>query len=103
MRRSPKWRRHFMGSAAPVLTAGRSEPAAPVRQSMDRFGSRAKNYLKAWFGGPAQRRLACAALMIGPIRHFEKEYSRVSDAEIRQKGLRLRGRARGGESLDKLL
>jgi preprotein translocase subunit SecA len=80
-----------------------AEPVPRVRQSMNRFGIRPVNYAKAWFGGPAQRRLARAALFIAPIRHFEKEYSRLSDAEIKQKGLRLKGRARGGESLDKIL
>ncbi len=41
--------------------------------------------------------------MIEPIRHWEKEFSRLSDAELRQRGLRLRGRARGGESLNRIL
>ena len=49
------------------------------------------------------RRLARAALMIEPIRHWEKEFSLLSDAELRQRGLRLRGRARGGESLNRIL
>src|SRR5205823_6794471 len=37
------------------------------------------------------------------IRYWENEYSRLSDGEIKQRGLQFRGRARGGESLDKLL
>src|SRR5262249_56198433 len=37
------------------------------------------------------------------IRYGESEFSRLSDAEVRQRGLQLRGRARGGESLDRLL
>src|SRR5206468_9285899 len=58
----------------------------------------------ALFGLPSQRRLARAALQIDKIRYWEKEFSRLADAaELKQTGLRLRGRARGGESLDRLL
>src|SRR5207302_10502273 len=59
--------------------------------------------LKALFGPPAQRRLARAALQIDSIRYWETEYERLSDAELRTRGLQLRGRARGGESLERLL
>jgi preprotein translocase subunit SecA len=52
---------------------------------------------------PAQRRLARAALQIDRIRQREKEFSRLNAAELRLAGLHLRGRARGGEALDKLL
>jgi preprotein translocase subunit SecA len=68
-----------------------------------RLGSGASNQLKALFGLPWQRRLARAALMVEPIRHWEKEFGRLSDDDLKQKSMRLRGRARGGESLDKIL
>ncbi len=55
------------------------------------------------FGLPSQRRLARAALAIDRIRYWENEYTRLNDVELRQRGLQLRGRARGGESLDRLL
>jgi preprotein translocase subunit SecA len=71
--------------------------------NFDRFGQRWWNYLKAWFGPPSKRRLAYAALQVPSIRYWEAEFARLSDAELRQKGLHLRGRARGGESLDRLL
>jgi preprotein translocase subunit SecA len=61
------------------------------------------NYLGALFGLPSQRRLARAALQIDRIRFWEGEFSRLTDAELKQRGLHLRGRARGGESLDRLL
>ncbi len=78
--------------------------AAPAPPSnVDRFGMRWWNHLKALLGPPSQRRLAHAALQIGPIRTWETEFSKLSDAEIRLRGLHLRGRARGGESLDHLL
>jgi preprotein translocase subunit SecA len=80
--------------------------ARPPRQryrSSGRLGPAWLNYLLAVFGGPAQRRLARAALKVDQIRHHEAEASPLSDAELRERGLRLRGRARGGESLDRLL
>jgi preprotein translocase subunit SecA len=54
-------------------------------------------------GTPSQRRLARGALQVDRIRHWENEYDRLNDVELRQRGLQLRGRARGGESLDRLL
>jgi preprotein translocase subunit SecA len=75
----------------------------PRPSSVNRFGSPWANYLKALLGPPSKRRLARAALLIDRIRHWEREFDRLSDAETREAGLRLRGRARGGESLDKLL
>lgn len=86
------------------MAAVSDKVAAPSRpKNFDRFGSRWWNYLKAWFGTPSKRRLAYAALQVGPIRGWEEEFTKLTDAEIRQKGLQLRGRARGGESLDHLL
>jgi preprotein translocase subunit SecA len=80
-----------------------TEPV-PTRQSgKNRLGFRWFNHLKAWCGTPAQRRLAHAALQVSPIRYWEKEYGKLNDQELRQRGLQLRGRARGGESLDRLL
>ncbi len=73
------------------------------RSVANRFGSRWANQLKALLGTPRQRRLARAALQIDRVRDWERQYDRMSDAEMRETGLKLRGRARGGESLDKLL
>jgi preprotein translocase subunit SecA len=69
----------------------------------NRLGRRGPNYLKALLGLPPQRRLAQAALQVDRIRYWEKQYSKLNDAELKQRGLQLRGRARGGESLDRLL
>jgi preprotein translocase subunit SecA len=77
---------------------------APLRESgKNRLGRRWSNHLKALLGTPAQRRLARAALQINTIRFWEKEFGALNDAELRQRGLQLRGRARGGETLDHLL
>jgi preprotein translocase subunit SecA len=54
-------------------------------------------------GLPSQRRLARAILQIDHVRHWESEFSRQSDAELKSHGLKLRGRARGGQALNRLL
>jgi hypothetical protein len=69
----------------------------------NRLGPRWLNHLRALFGTPSRRRLAQAALRVDRIRYWEQEYNRLSDDEVRQRGRQLRGRARGGESLDQLL
>ena len=73
------------------------------RNVRNRFGFRWTNYLRSWFGTPSQRRLAYGALQIGHIRYWEKQYATLTDKEILQTGWKLKGRARGGESLDVLL
>ncbi|GIW81177.1 MAG: protein translocase subunit SecA 2 [Gemmatales bacterium] len=69
----------------------------------NRMGSRWWNWLKSLVGLPSQRRLARAALRIDAVRYWEDEFLRLADDAIRQKGIRLRGRLRGGETLDQLL
>jgi preprotein translocase subunit SecA len=69
---------------------------------MSRLGSRWLNQFYRLFGSPSERRLARAALSIEKIRYWEKELSKLSDKELLAYGLKLKGRARGGESLDKL-
>jgi preprotein translocase subunit SecA len=78
-------------------------PPVVDRNVRGRCGPRWLNHIKALFGPPSQRRLAQAALQIDRIRYWEGEFSRLSDAEVKQRGQQLRGRARGGESLDRLL
>jgi preprotein translocase subunit SecA len=76
--------------------------AAPIMPP-GRLGPRWWNYFKALFGVPHQRRLARAALYVDRIRHWEAEFGKLNDADLRLRGLQLRGRARGGEPLDRLL
>ncbi len=102
-------------SAARVLSHGQSvdspQSAKPVYVKppapSNRLGWRWANHLRAIFGLPWQRRLAWAALQIPKIRYWEHYYDPPTKAltaeELKLAGLRLRGRARGGESLDKLL
>jgi preprotein translocase subunit SecA len=61
------------------------------------------NWIRYGLGLPWTRRLAWAALQIPKIRHFEKQFETSSDVELQKAGLRLRGRGRGGESLDRIL
>src|SRR5437588_11250858 len=78
--------------------------AVPVRTSgKRRLGTRLGNYVKALCGTPSKCRLAPPALKVNLIRFWEKEFSKLNDAELRQRGLQMRGRARGGESLARLL
>src|SRR5262245_13483557 len=95
-----------MSAAAHVVSehaASRSSAPWPGVPASQRLGPKVFNLVKALFGGPAQRRLARAALQIDPIRHWEAEFAKLSDAELTMRARKLRGRARGGEKLDKLL
>jgi preprotein translocase subunit SecA len=61
------------------------------------------NGVRALIGVPWQRRLGWGALQVKRIRAWEKEFDRLSDEEMKTVGVRLRGRGRGGESLDRIL
>jgi preprotein translocase subunit SecA len=68
-----------------------------------RLGSYPSNRVRSLIGSPWQRRLSRAALLVPACRRREREFEKLSDDELRQYCARLRGRARGGTSLDKLL
>jgi preprotein translocase subunit SecA len=77
-----------------------TKPPAPTQ----RLGPLWKNYLLAYAGVlPWQRRLAWGALQVPKIRAWEKKYHDLTAEELKLAGQRLKGRARGGESLDALL
>ncbi len=77
---------------------------APVRTNVaNRMGSRLGNWWRRIAGWPWEMRLAKAALMVPAIRCWEEKCVTLTDAEMKECGLRLRGRARGGEKLDRLL
>jgi preprotein translocase subunit SecA len=88
-------------SLATQETAAAAAPAP--RDNQRRFAARWTLYLRAMFGLPARRRLAYAALQIGAVRWWEHELDRLSDAALHEHALQLRGRARGGHTLDQLL
>jgi preprotein translocase subunit SecA len=79
------------------------EPFEMPQSVSGRLGGYLTNRFKAWFGMPWDRRLARAALMISAIRAREREYLKLNDDELRKVAARLKGRARGGENLDRML
>ena len=90
----------------PVVPEHGSPHLAPdIRAIMPpgRLGSPLINRILALTGSPWARRLAKSACYLDAIRRRETEYSALSDAEIRSAGLKLKGRARGGEPLKDLL
>lgn len=70
---------------------------------MSRLGLSVIHQFQQFFGTKAKRRFSKAALQINAIRQWEETYQKLSDAEVKSTSMKLRGRARGGESLDKLL
>src|SRR5262249_18304703 len=89
--------------ATPAHAQPRSSAPWPGVPASQRLGPKPWNWLKSLFGPPATRRLARAALQIDPIRHWEAEMAKLSDSELTLRARKLRGRARGGEKLDKIL
>ena len=94
-------------STAPAVAQEHGSPhLAPDHRAImppGRLGSPLVNRILSLIGTPWSRRLARAALYLNDIRRREDEFNSLSDAEIRSTGLRLKGRARGGEKLTDLL
>jgi preprotein translocase subunit SecA len=81
-----------------------AEPAGPPPPLTGRKLSVSPlNAARAVFGLPWQRRLGWAAMQVPRIRAWEERFGSLSNEDLRLTGLKLRGRARGGESLDRLL
>ncbi|MBX7105596.1 MAG: preprotein translocase subunit SecA [Gemmataceae bacterium] len=81
----------------------RDEPLVLKQSTPGRLGSSFTNFFQSIFGTPWDRRLAKAALMIPSIRSWEKKYENLNETELKGIAAKLRGRARGGENLDKML
>ncbi|MBX3398722.1 MAG: preprotein translocase subunit SecA [Gemmataceae bacterium] len=81
------------------------EPRKPTIANVPgRLGSAATNRLRAVADPrPWKRRLAKAALVIPKIRYWENQFLNFNDDDLRKKSMNLRGRVRGGESIDKLI
>ncbi len=97
---SPPGTLHTPGAdaAAPAIPVYVKAPAP-----RNRMGPGWWNLLRSLVGLPWQRRLGWAARQVPRIRAWEEKYQHLSDDELRIAGLKLRGRARGGEPLDRLL
>ena len=97
-----------MSQTATLAPISDTEPthhhvAKMIESVPGRLGSTLGNWLRAIFGLPWQRRLARAALLVPAIRHFEKEFSKLDDAELKRRANLLRRRARAGQYLMKLV
>jgi preprotein translocase subunit SecA len=77
-------------------------PPMPLPSPRNRLGSSLVNRVKALVGLPWQRRLARASLWVPRVRRWETEFDKLDDVALKTAGLRLRGRARGGEPLEAL-
>ncbi len=82
--------------AEPAAEAQAAPPEvhAPRAMPRGRLGPWWKNAVVGLIGPPWQRRLAQAALMVPRIRAWERRLEKLSDADLKTAGLRLRGRAR---------
>jgi preprotein translocase subunit SecA len=86
------------------LTPAHLQPAAPkIANVPGRLGPDWLNRIRAVSGAPWQRKLSQAALLIPRIRYFEKQYLTLNDEDMRATSMALRGRARGGAKLDRLI
>ena len=78
--------------------------AAPkIANVPGRLGPLALNRVRSLLERPWKRRLAKAALLIPKIRYYERIYLTLNDEDIRATSMKLRGRAKGGTNIDKLI
>jgi preprotein translocase subunit SecA len=76
----------------------------PIANVPGRLGTLAENRLRAATDPrPWKRRLARAALVVPKIREWEAKFLDHNDEALRKASMSLRGRARGGANLDKLI
>ena len=92
-----------LNPSVPSVSVHAAEVPRERTSTAGRLGFGWVNRLKALIGLPWERRLAQAALAVPRIRAWERRLEDLTDGELKECGLRLRGRARGGERLDRLL
>ncbi|CAN5425502.1 preprotein translocase subunit SecA [soil metagenome] len=82
----------------------RAEKRPPIENVRGRLGSVPFNFARLGLEPrPWKRRLSAAALVIPKIRYWEEQYKNFNDEEIRKQSMRLRGKARSGMKIDKLI
>jgi len=85
-------------------TEPRHEMAKPkIANVAGRLGTGAGNAMFSALGMPWTRRLSKAALLLPKIREFETLFLTLNDADLRTASMSLRGKARGGVTLDGLI
>ena len=75
----------------------------PIANVPGRLGMPLVNRLRALAERPWKLRLARAALLLPKIREWEAKFLPITEDEMRKISMSLRGRARGGTNLDKLV
>ncbi|MGL4421169.1 MAG: hypothetical protein ACRCZF_10930, partial [Gemmataceae bacterium] len=75
----------------------------PIANVPGRLGSWVVNQVRSRVERPWKQRLAKAALLIPSIRQWEAKFMPLTEEEMRKISMQLRGRARGGASLDKMI
>jgi preprotein translocase subunit SecA len=75
----------------------------PIENVPGRLGAPWLNRLRAIVGQPWKVRLSRAALLLPKIRYWEAKFLPLPDEEMRRISMQLRGRARGGTNLDRLI
>ncbi len=81
-----------------------AEPAKPkIANVPGRLGPDWLNRVRAAVGLPWKRRLARAALLIPKVRAYERQFLPLNDEDMRKQSMRLRGLARGGTRLERLI
>ncbi len=82
----------------------RHEMAKPkIANVSGRLGTLPGNQLASTLGMPWSRRLSKAALLLPKIRHFESLFLTLNETDLRTASMSLRGKARGGVTLDGLI
>ncbi len=88
----------------PAAAPPRHEMAKPkIANVAGRLGTGAGNTMFSALGMPWTRRMAKAALLLPKIREFEELYLTLNDGDMRTVSMGLRGKARGGVTLDGLI
>ncbi len=88
----------------PAAEPKRHEMAKPKIANVEgRLGTLPGNQLFSTLGLPWSRRLSKAALLLPKIRHFEELFLTLNDTDLRAASMSLRGKARGGVTLDGLI
>lgn len=93
-----------MSTAAMDLPAEKVEHAhRTIENVRGRLGHWPLTRIKSMCLPPWRARLARAALYVPRVRYFERKFNSLTDEEMRQLSMQLRGKARGGWNLDRLI
>jgi preprotein translocase subunit SecA len=93
-----------MSIAVPSAPAEQvSHPVRMIENVQGRLGSWPANMIRARVAAPWRQRLSKAALLVPKVRYWEQQFIGLSDDEMLETSMKLRGKARGKWDLDDLL